>query len=90
MRIALTFPSSLEEEPYNEYLKARHTNHQCAFDEREIEDPALRALHSTHIPIFSSPEVFLVSVDGRKGVGDFIYGFFEGGGLLGGSALLGR
>lgn len=62
--VGLTLPRPLEEKSHNEYLQARHTNHQCAFNNRKIKYSTFCALHGAHVPILSCSEIFLVPVDG--------------------------
>lgn len=85
----LTFPCSLKEEPHDKHLQPSHTNHQPALHHTKVKYPTLGTLHSAEIPVLARAEVFLVAVDGGEVAGDFHDGFFESGGLFGGSAFFG-
>jgi hypothetical protein len=85
----VAFPVTLEKEPYDEHLQPGHTTHHQALHDTKVEDPPLRAPHSTKIPVLSRPEVLLVPRDSGQLARQLVDRFFENRGLLRGGPLLG-
>lgn len=83
----ISLPSTRKEHLNNEHLQARHTDHQRALDDGEVEDAALGALHGAEVAVLARAEVLLLARQAADLVRQTEHAFFHGAELVVGGAV---
>lgn len=68
---ALTFSSTLEEEPDHQDLQDSHSHHHDHFDQTKVENSLFRTPDRTEVPVLSGAEILLHPADRTQLSADF-------------------